>query len=430
MKRIFTIFTTFIFTAIILAQSPEMMSYQAVVRDATGNLMTNKTIGIQISILQSSVNGAAVYVERQYPTANINGLISLVIGSGKAVSGDFSSIAWEKGPYFIKTEIDLKGEENYTITGTNQILSVPYALHAKTAESVTGTINETDPVFSSSAASGITGINIIYWNSKLDSEVDGSVTNEIQNLSQVLTQGTDAGNKNITNLADPVNAQDASTKAYVDALLIQAGAYTVKDIDGNIYKTVKIGDQIWMAENLRVTHYPNGDPISLVTDNDLWKNQQNGYGIYCYYNNDVNSEYGILYDFDAVTACLWTKDHKDNQGVCPDGWHLPSRDEWSTLTDYLGGRSVAGGKLKESGTAHWNSPNTGATNESNFTAFPGGYRKGDGTFDNSGDFGYWWSRTISSATGAEILLLEYNSAEADITGYYKGDGISVRCLKD
>jgi len=134
MNRIITICVAVLMTASIFAQTPEQMSYQAVIRDSADELVTNTQVGMQISILQGTANGSAVYVETQTPTTNINGLVSVEIGTGTIVSGDFSTIDWANGPYFIKTETDPSGGANYTITGTSELLSVPYALHAKTAE--------------------------------------------------------------------------------------------------------------------------------------------------------------------------------------------------------------------------------------------------------------------------------------------------------
>lgn len=174
MKKIITICAVLLMTASLWAQSPEKMSYQAVVRDGNNALVTSTAVGMQISILQGSSSGTAVYVETQTPTSNINGLVSLEIGSGTVVSGDFTTINWANGPYFIKTETDPTGGTNYTITGTSQLLSVPYALHAKTAETITGTITETDPIFGASVASGITGTDTTYWNNKQDQLVAGT----------------------------------------------------------------------------------------------------------------------------------------------------------------------------------------------------------------------------------------------------------------
>ncbi len=177
MKKIITICAVLLMTASLWAQSPEKMSYQAVVRDGNNALVTSTAVGMQISILQGSSSGTAVYVETQTPTSNINGLVSLEIGSGTVVSGDFTTINWVNGPYFIKTETDPTGGTNYSITGTSQLLSVPYALHAKTAESIMGGITETDPIFGASVASGITGSDTTYWNNKQDQLTAGTGIN-------------------------------------------------------------------------------------------------------------------------------------------------------------------------------------------------------------------------------------------------------------
>lgn len=138
MKRLFTILATVLLTVTVFSQSPEKMSYQAVIRDGSNALIANQAVGMQISILQGSINGTAVYVETQTPTTNANGLVSIEIGAGTAVSGNFANINWANDSYFVKTETDPSGATSYTITGTSQLLSVPYALHAKTAESVSG----------------------------------------------------------------------------------------------------------------------------------------------------------------------------------------------------------------------------------------------------------------------------------------------------
>jgi hypothetical protein len=144
MKKLFTFMVAVFLTATLWAQSPEKMSYQAVIRNSSEALVTNTTVGMQISILQGSASGTAVYVETQSPTTNANGLISIKIGDGTVQSGDFTNIEWANGPYFIKTETDPAGGTDYTITGTSQLLSVPYALHAKTAESVSTTFSVGD----------------------------------------------------------------------------------------------------------------------------------------------------------------------------------------------------------------------------------------------------------------------------------------------
>jgi len=161
MKKIYALLSTLLFTASIWSQSPEKMSYQAVIRDNNSQLITNHAVGMRISILQGSAIGMVVYSETQSASTNANGLLSLEIG----VEAGFDTIHWENGPYFIKTETDPAGGTNYTITGTSQLLSVPYALYAKTAGNITGNITETDPLFVSSPAHGILSSQILNWDS-------------------------------------------------------------------------------------------------------------------------------------------------------------------------------------------------------------------------------------------------------------------------
>jgi len=165
MRKFYTLLTAVLLTATIFlpqqagAQAPQKMSYQAVIRNSSDALVTNTQVGMQISILQGSTDGTPVYVETQTTTTNANGLVSIEIGTG-TTSDDFSTIDWANSTYFIKTETDPTGGTTYTITGTSQLLSVPYALHAKTADTVTGTITETDPTFTSSQAANITATDI------------------------------------------------------------------------------------------------------------------------------------------------------------------------------------------------------------------------------------------------------------------------------
>jgi hypothetical protein len=139
MKRLYTIIVAVLLSATSFAQVPEKMSYQAVVRDAAGELVSDQSLGMRISILQTTTTGTAVYVETHSPSSNTNGLVSIEIGMG-TTSGDFSTIDWSNGPYFIKTETDPTGGSNYTISGTSQLMSVPFALHAKVAESVSSPV--------------------------------------------------------------------------------------------------------------------------------------------------------------------------------------------------------------------------------------------------------------------------------------------------
>jgi uncharacterized protein (TIGR02145 family) len=199
----------------------------------------------------------------------------------------------------------------------------------------------------------------------------------------------------------------------------------ITDVESNSYKTVYIGTQQWMAENLKVTKYSDGTVIPNVTDNTEW--QDNTTGAWAYYENDAanNAKYGKLYNSYAVS-----KTSNGNKNVCPTGWHVPTDAEWTVLTDYLGGESVAGGKMKEAGTASWYSANTNATNTSLFTGLPGGIRDGNGNYDYIGYSGNWWSSTEYNTDIAWYRLLYDNKGDADRSCFIKEFGLSVRCLRD
>ena len=193
---------------------------------------------------------------------------------------------------------------------------------------------------------------------------------------------------------------------------------TVTDVDGNNYNYVVIGSQTWMKENLKVTRYRNGDligttvPATLDISGEATPKYQ-----WAYDGNEGNvSIYGRLYTWWAII---------DSRNICPVGWHLPSDNEWTVLTDYLGGIYISGGKMKESGTIHWASPNEGATNESGFTALPAGYRSDYGSFTSVGADGHWWS-----SSDYWFRYIWSNSANINRDFSSRPYGFSVRCLKD
>jgi uncharacterized protein (TIGR02145 family) len=203
---------------------------------------------------------------------------------------------------------------------------------------------------------------------------------------------------------------------------------TVNDIDGNTYPTIGIGNQIWMSINLKTTKYTNGDLIGTTTPATLsYINEIAPKYQWAYNGNESNvAIYGRLYTWYAVT---------DSRKVCPTGWHMPTSTEWGTLINYVGGNSVAGGKLKETGLTHWLSPNTGATNNYGFIALPGGFHSFVGQFNFIGSEGMWWSSTgdPTDPTGSKdayVFEIDYNYGNA--SGHLTGDNyaFSVRCLKD
>jgi uncharacterized protein (TIGR02145 family) len=356
MKKINSLLTGLLLTASVFftqqaaAQAPQKMSYQSVIRNSSNVLLANTAVGIRISVLQGSASGTAVYVETQLATTNGNGLLSIQIGTGPVTTGTFAGINWAAGPYFIKTETDPAGGSNYSITGTQEVLSVPYAMYA------------------------------------------GKSVN------------------------------DSAQTAAITALQTQIPA-TLNYTNGTATPVQTICCQSWMTKNLNVATYRNGDPIPKVTDNAAWVALTTG--AYCYYNNDsatYAAVYGKLYNWYAVN---------DPRGLAPEGWHIPTDFDWTTLENCLGGASVAGGAMKEIGTIHWTSPNTGATNISGWAGLPGGFRSFNGAFYNVGGTGYWWSSTEESAILAWYRYLGYNSGSiVRGDGNGKVSGLSVRCLRD
>ena len=193
---------------------------------------------------------------------------------------------------------------------------------------------------------------------------------------------------------------------------------------------VTIGTQVWATVNLDVTTYRDGTTIPQVTDPTQWSNLTTG--AWCYYNNNSSSgtTYGKLYNWYAVAGIHDADPNTPNKVLAPTGWHLPTDAEWTTLTNTLGGTTVAGGKLKATGTSLWDTPNTDATNSSGFSGLPGGFRNGNGPFYNIGGSGHWWSSSETDATVAWNRSLYYSNGIAERGDYYKAGGFSVRCLRD
>jgi uncharacterized protein (TIGR02145 family) len=364
MKKIYTLiaalflFAFVCFTKQATAQTSQKMSYQSVIRNSNNNLLTNTLVGTRISVLQESATGAGVYVETQTATTNSNGLLSLKIGAGTAVTGTFAGIDWAAGPYFIKTETDPTGGSNYTITNIQELMFVPYALNAKIAAK---------------------------------------------------------------------SSNDASQTAAITAMQAQIRALEAENPTGYI-----IGTQTWQNNNLDVSNYRDGTPIPQVTDPTAWAGLTTG--AWCYYNNDAanGTTYGKLYNWYAVVGIHDNDPTTPNKVLAPTGWHIATDAELTTLTTFLGGSTVAGGTMKEAGTAHWTSPNTAATNSSGFTALPGGVRYYDGPFLNLGKYSFLWSSTEHNITlsYAWYRNLNYDNGNISRSGSFKQNGFSVRCLRD
>ena len=199
---------------------------------------------------------------------------------------------------------------------------------------------------------------------------------------------------------------------------------TVNDADGNAYKTIEIGNQIWMAENLRTTKYRNGDEINEVTNNSDWVKLTSA--AFSNYENisdlDHQATYGRLYNWFAVS---------DSRNLAPEGWHVATKEDWEQIANSLGGLESAGGKLKEASNAHWNSPNTAANNSSGFTALPSGRREyTDGSSINLGYNAFWWTSSAYNPDYSWYFQLNYDNGTVIPANFHKQYGFSVRCVKD
>lgn len=413
----------------LLSQVPQSFSYQAILRNADGSIKANESVTVMIEILQGSIEGNTAYLEVHNVTTNSKGLIIMDIGSG-TTSDDLSSIDWGNGPYFLSVTVDGIN------LGANQLLSVPYALHAKVADTIKGGINETDPDFNAwdkstgiviteSQISNLQGYLTVesdpVFSESEASRITSEHFNNIQNLG-----GINTGDQDLSGYASIESLNEL--KAQVEMIQIELG-FIVKDIEGNVYPTVKIGDQVWMATNLRSTKYSDGTSIPQVEPRIPWDNLTDSERAFCWAENDslTHAElFGALYSWAAAMNGSEISNLVPSgvQGVCPEGWHLPSGAEWDVLSNLFGGDAVSGAALKQEGTEYWLYPNTG-TNESHFNALPAPVVSDDGLFYGAGSLTKFWTTqgsSVRSMEGASDYL--YKWTEDPTNGY------SVRCIKD
>ncbi len=393
MKKFLALSLHLLITSFLLAQAPQGIPYQAVMRNADGTVMASNSVELTFMIHDASATGTVVYQESHDLTSNAQGLVSCVVGNGVVSQGNFANINWGDGAKFLHVMMGT------TDLGTQQMLSVPYALYAEMAGEIVVNVS----------ASGDT----LFIGQENFVVIPGlSISNGPQ------------GNSGLALL--PGN--DTCDDQYIS--VTGCGGQTSLTYDGRTYDLVEISGQCWFADNLATDQYRNGDLIPTGLDNTAWQNTTAG--AYAIYNNDLTSDvtYGKLYNWYTTV---------DTRGLCPTGWHVPTECEWMYLESKLGmspwtieevsGRGTdQGGKMKS--TIGWNSPNTGASNSSGFTALPGGYRNGNGTYASIGLFGNWWSSTEYDSDNAWSRGLYYLNSSVYRNYYSKHFGFSVRCVRD
>ena len=367
MKAVFTLSLHLLITSFLCAQAPQGIPYQAVMRNSDGGIMASSAVDLTFMIHDGSATGSVVYQESHSLTSNAQGLVTCVVGNGVVSQGNFANINWGSGAKFLHVMMGI------TDLGTQQMLSVPYALYSESTDVSISPTGDTLTIGGNS----------------------------------VIVPGISAANP--------------------PALYTMGSGVT--DIDGNFYPSIIINGQEWMQKNLAVSKYRNGDPIPTGLSDAIWGSSTSG--AYAIYNNDAanNTTYGKLYNWYAVNDSRglcpagWHVP-SDEEWTIMINYLDPTQNPSVFGTQ----SSVAGGKMKS--TTGWNSLNTGATNESGFTGLPGGYRYNNGTYTYIGSDGYWWSSTELGSYDAWNRDLTHYEPGVDRYNDSKRDGFSVRCLRD
>jgi uncharacterized protein (TIGR02145 family) len=376
------------------AQVPQGIPYQAIARNGQGQPLANTNVKVRFSILDSTATGTAVYVESHSTTTSTLGLFTANVGMGTVSTGTFNAINWGQNYKFLKVELDTTATGNsYIDLGTQQMMSVPYS---KYAENTNLKVSETGDTL--------------------------RVGNNNFLIIPGISEANGEGEYGVDSLACGAHGILNPSKKYG----------TVTDIDGNVYRTIVIGKQKLMAENLKVSHYNNGDLIPNIIDDTLWSNLD--YGAYCWNLNDSSINecvYGKLYNWYAVN---------DNRLMCPVGWHIPSNDELFQLLNFLGpGNSI---KLRTE-NIWWYVPLSVGDNNSGFSSLPGLARNENGSYSYGfypdpdtpvvlmRDVAFFWSHSDVNIDLASCLFFSsYSNSVSDMYSYSKKFGMSVRCIKN
>lgn len=430
-------------------QIPEGFSHQAVIRNYQGEILANTDIAIRVSIIQGTTESPAIYVETHTPQSNESGLITYTIGYGNSVEGEFININWSEGFYYLKTEIDIEGGTEYTLSGITQIFSVPYALYAKTAEMLHDGLDEIDPVFSESPAAFISEDDLNKWQEAFswgDHSEEEYLVEETQILADVLALDNDTDEAQIKNVTDPSDSQDAvtmvSVENIIDSLLARIVAleevvyaneefvcgasitFTYKSEEVT-YGTILHGGLCWMDRNLGASEVPTD-----ITDSYGWGDYfQWGRLDDGHQNKRSDTTPGpVSQDVPGHDNFLtldsepydWRSPKNDNlwQGAgginnpCPEGWRLPTEAEFIDEIE------------------SWSSPTTEGAFASVLRWPAAGMRHITGFLAQLGTHGYIWTSTVGEVEIPRSAYLFISSGASHISIRGRGDGLSVRCVMD
>ena len=443
------------------AQAPQGFNYQATVRNSSGDLIVNTNVYFKFNVIQGSQTAVPIFTEIHYVPTDDLGQVNLVIGQGTANTGVFSELDWSLGSYYLGIELDTGN--GYVAMGTTQLLSVPYALYAENSGNSTPTTPNLETVLAENNSANNQQIKDLQDPTDAQDAVTFSVLlekiTELQNQLDYLgdlENWSDSDGDGFTELAGDCNDSDASIRPGIyevsdgidnncDGVIDEGynGFDDVIDIDGNNYNFAIYGDQLWTVENAEMVTYRDGTPIPQVTDATEWEALTTG--AWAYYNNDPTKP--RLYNWYALMGIHDTDPNTPNKEFAPEGWHVPTDAEWTTLEEYL----IANGynyddtttenKIAKAmaSTTGWNSltstgvPGNGQSlnNSSGFNAFPEGYRNNDGSFYSEGSVAIFWSSTEYDTNDAWNRYLHYNNSNLNrSSSFFKQFGFSVRFVRD
>ena len=372
MKRTTLLLIACLFGFFMSAQVPAKIPYQAALRNGQGELLADQAATLRFTIHDQVPSGTPLWTEEQLTQSNSQGLVTLQIGAVVPLAG----IDWQSGPKYLQVELQTDAE--FIDLGTQQLLSVPYALQAGEIEVRVSEVGDT------------------LWVGE----------------EWVIIPGVSAAN---------AGSPTSHSCGILDIHNSEVAYGEMTDQEGNTYRTVVIGGKEWMAENLNTSTYRNGNELVAGLSAGNWQSSVNG--AWQYYDLDEMNEcpHGKMYNWYAVN---------DSRGICPSGWHVPSEVDWSILEVALGGQIVAGNKMKSAAAEYWLGGNANATNESGFSALGSGFYYFYGSFEGLTQGVNFWSATSFDASSAWVRSITFDMANLALSIYPKNSGFHVRCVRD